>query len=266
MPSEKRQRQKERLYASQQANVAAERRAAQRRRVIAGVGALALVAAVVFLVSRAQDDKTRAQDDKTDVATKGNKEAKAGAKIPISADCPKADGSSPKKTTFTKAPGNCIDVSKTYTAQVKTTKGDFTITFDPKRAPKTVNNFVVLARHHFYDGIKFHRIIPGFVVQGGDPKGNGSGGPGYQFADELPKQGDYKIGSLAMANSGPNTNGSQFFVITGPQGVSLPPQYSLFGQVTAGMDVVKAIEKIGSPGEGTPKEEVKMQTVTITEK
>ena len=114
-------------------------------------------------------------------------------------------------------------------------------------APKTVNNFVVLARYHYYDGIVFHRIIPGFVLQGGDPQGDGRGGPGYRFEDELPPAGRYEVGSLAMANAGPDTNGSQFFVISGPDGVRLPPQYSLFGKVVKGLDVVADIESVGTP-------------------
>jgi cyclophilin family peptidyl-prolyl cis-trans isomerase len=162
----------------------------------------------------------------------------------------------------------CIDPSKAYTATMQTSQGGpITIAFDPKQAPKTVNNFVFLARYHFYDGLTFHRIVPDFVIQGGDPQGNGSGGPGYKFADELPKAGQYKIGSLAMANSGANTNGSQFFIITGQQGVQLPPQYSLFGQVTSGMDIVNKIAALAVPGaaNGEPKEKVTMDSVTIQE-
>ena len=116
----------------------------------------------------------------------------------------------------------------------------------PELAPKTVNSFVFLARNGYYDGLNFHRIIPGFVLQGGCPEGSGRGGPGYQFEDELPAPGRYEIGSLAMANAGPNTNGSQFFIISGQDGVRLPPQYSLFGQVISGLDVVAAIEATGS--------------------
>src|SRR5262245_1712835 len=138
----------------------------------------------------------------------------------------------------------CIDPAKRYTASVVTSKGTMTIALDPIAAPQTVNNFVFLARYHYFDGVVFHRIIPGFVLQGGDPKGTGTGGPGYRFADELPAPGRYELGSLAMANAGPNTNGSQFFVISGPAGVGLPPHYSLFGKVVAGLDVVAAIDAI----------------------
>jgi cyclophilin family peptidyl-prolyl cis-trans isomerase len=139
-----------------------------------------------------------------------------------------------------------------------------TIVLDAVGAPKTVNNFVFLARWHYYDGIVFHRIIPGFMLQGGDPEGSGRGGPGYRFDDELPAPGRYEIGSLAMANAGPDTNGSQFFIVSGPDGTSLPPSYSLFGKVVGGLDVVKAIESVGSRS-GAPSEEVVIESVTVTE-
>ena len=182
----------------------------------------------------------------------------------MTTECPAPDGSSPKRQSFDGPPPMCIDPAKRYTAEMVTNKGTIRIALDPVSAPKTVNNFVVLARYHYYDGIVFHRVIPGFVLQGGDPKGTGTGGPGYKFEDELPKAGRYELGSLAMANAGPNTNGSQFFVISGPQGVRLPPNYSLFGKAVSGLDVVAAIDSIGTQS-GTPKERVVIQSVTITE-
>jgi cyclophilin family peptidyl-prolyl cis-trans isomerase len=178
--------------------------------------------------------------------------------------CPAADGSSPQQREFDGPPPMCIDPAKRYTATMVTSKGTLTIALDPIAAPVTVNSFVFLARYHFFDGIVFHRIIPGFVLQGGDPTGTGRGGPGYRFADELPQPGRYEVGSLAMANAGPNTNGSQFFVISGPAGVRLPPQYALFGKVVAGLDVVTAIDAIGTSS-GTPKESVTIESVTISE-
>ncbi|MGH9223318.1 MAG: peptidylprolyl isomerase [Acidimicrobiales bacterium] len=183
----------------------------------------------------------------------------------MATDCPAADGSSLKKQRFNGPPPMCIDIDKRYTATMDTSHGTMTIALDPAAAPKTVNNFVVLARYHYFDGIVFHRIIPGFVLQGGDPEGNGRGGPGYRFEDELPRPGRYEVGSLAMANAGPNTNGSQFFVISGPAGVRLPPQYSHFGKVVSGLDVVAKIDAVGSPGAGTPKEKVTINSVTIEE-
>jgi cyclophilin family peptidyl-prolyl cis-trans isomerase len=158
----------------------------------------------------------------------------------------------------------CIDPSKRYSALMHTTKGDITFALDAVNAPLTVNNFVFLARYHYYDDVIFHRIIPGFVVQGGDPTGTGTGGPGYRFDDELPQPGRYEIGSLAMANAGPNTNGSQFFIISGSQGVQLPPLYSLFGKAVAGLDVVAALEAVGS-GSGRPAEQVAITSLEITE-
>ncbi len=178
--------------------------------------------------------------------------------------CPAADGSSPTTQRFDEPPPMCIDPEKRYSAEMVTSKGTLRIALDAVAAPKTVNNFVVLARYHYFDGIVFHRIIPGFVLQGGDPEGSGRGGPGYRFEDELPQAGRYQLGSLAMANAGPNTNGSQFFVISGPDGVRLPPQYSLFGQVIDGLDVVTTIDALGS-GSGKPKERVSIDSVTVTE-
>ena len=179
-------------------------------------------------------------------------------------EIPAADGSSPKTQRFDGPPPMVIDPAKRYTAEMVTSKGTMTIALDPIAAPKTVNNFVFLARYHYFEGITFHRVIPGFVLQGGDPEGTGRGGPGYRFEDELPKPGRYEIGSLAMANAGPDTNGSQFFVISGPDGAALPPSYSLFGKVVKGLEVIPAIEGIGSRS-GTPSEKVTIESVTITE-
>ena len=177
---------------------------------------------------------------------------------------PAVDGSSPKTQRFDGPPPLIIDPAKRYTADVVTTKGTMVIALDAAAAPATVNNFVFLARWHYYDGIVFHRIIPGFMLQGGDPEGSGRGGPGYRFDDELPAPGRYEIGSLAMANAGPNTNGSQFFIVSGPDGTSLPPSYSLFGKVVGGLDVVKAIESVGSRS-GAPSEQVVIESVAVTE-
>lgn len=158
----------------------------------------------------------------------------------------------------------CIDPERRYSATMETSKGTLKISLDSLSAPKTVNNFVFLARYHYFDGVVFHRIIPGFVLQGGDPTGTGRGGPGYSFEDELPKPGRYELGSVAMANAGPNTNGSQFFIISGPDGMRLPPQYSLFGKVVSGLDVVAAIDQVGTRS-GAPTETVTIESVTISE-
>ena len=162
-------------------------------------------------------------------------------------------------------PEMTIDPSHRYTAEMATSHGAMTIALDPAAAPKTVNSFVFLARHGFYDGVVFHRVIPGFVLQGGDPTGTGTGGPGYRFEDELPASGRYEIGSLAMANAGPNTNGSQFFVISGPDGVRLPPQYSLFGKVVKGLDIVEQMQSVPTGAGDKPKEPLVIESVTISE-
>jgi cyclophilin family peptidyl-prolyl cis-trans isomerase len=157
-----------------------------------------------------------------------------------------------------------IDPAKRYTATMETSMGTLVIALDPIKAPKTVNSFVFLALNHYFDGIIFHRIIKGFVCQGGDPTGTGRGGPGYRFEDELPKAGEYQIGSFAMANAGPNTNGSQFFIISGPDGCRLPPAYALFGQVVKGLEVVEAMQSVPTAPGDRPKTDVVINSVTIT--
>ena len=193
-----------------------------------------------------------------------------GATLTGDTPCPAADGSSPRTITFAKAPPSCIDATKTYTAEVTTNKGAYTIDLNAGAAPVTVNNFVVLARYHYFDNTICHRVIPAFAVQCGDPTGTGSGGPGYSFADELPATGSYKVGSIAMANSGKDTNGSQFFIITGDNGVALAANYSLFGQVTDGLDTtVKSLDALGNPDQAAngvpPLEQIIVQSVIITE-
>jgi cyclophilin family peptidyl-prolyl cis-trans isomerase len=177
---------------------------------------------------------------------------------------PPLDGSAPKKQQFDSPPEMGIDPSKRYTATMETSMGTLVIALDPLKAPKTVNSFVFLALHHYFDGIIFHRIINGFVCQGGDPTGTGRGGPGYRFEDELPKPGQYQVGSVAMANAGPNTNGSQFFLISGSDGVRLPPQYALFGQIVKGLDVLDAMQKVPTGGGDRPKTDVVINSVTIS--
>jgi cyclophilin family peptidyl-prolyl cis-trans isomerase len=166
-----------------------------------------------------------------------------------------------------------IDTSKTYTATVVTDVGTFVITLDAKESPIAVNSFVFLVEHKFYNCVIFHRVIPGFVVQGGDPTGTGDGGPGYSYTEEGPPTASpqYPLGSVAMANSNnpathdPTTNGSQFFVVTGTSGESLPNDYVLFGQVTSGMSVVDKINDDGSTSGVPPTVTHRMLTVTISE-
>ncbi len=182
----------------------------------------------------------------------------------MSTPFPPLDGSAPKQQKFAEAPEMGIDPTKRYTATMETSMGTLVIALDPIAAPRTVNNFVYLAAQHYYDGVIFHRIISGFMCQGGDPDGSGRGGPGYKFGDELPKPGKYQIGSLAMANAGPNTNGSQFFIVSGPSGCGLPPLYSLFGQVVKGLDIVEMMQNVPTGPGDRPKTDVVIKSVAIT--
>ena len=177
---------------------------------------------------------------------------------------PVLDGSTQQTQKFSDVPEMGIDPNKRYTATMETSMGTLVIALDAVKAPKKVNNFVFLAGYKYYDGIIFHRIISGFVCQGGDPTGTGRGGPGYRFDDELPKPGQYQVGSLAMANAGPNTNGSQFFLISGQSGVQLPPQYALFGQVVKGLEIVDAMQKVETERNDRPQTDVVINSVTIT--
>jgi cyclophilin family peptidyl-prolyl cis-trans isomerase len=147
-----------------------------------------------------------------------------------------------------------IDPNTMYEVTFDTTRGTIVADLDPRLAPNTVNNFVVQARNGFYDGLTFHRVVPEFVIQGGDPEGSGRGGPGYKFADE-PVKGEYTAGALAMANSGPDTNGAQFFIGIDDCRRKLAPSYNLFGHVTSGLDVAKSVQ-VGDV----------MTTVTVAER
>jgi cyclophilin family peptidyl-prolyl cis-trans isomerase len=273
VPTDKRARQK---AARRKKRAAEVRRVRLRRRLrtgtFFGVGAavvlvIALAGAGVFSGSSAPPTKHLTKDERLQDAA--NRAARA-------AGCP----ASPKtavhrKLHWSTAPALTIDTSKTYTATVKTTVGSFVITLDAKAAPHTVNNFVFLAQKGFYNCNIFHRVVPGFMDQTGDPTGTGSGSPGYQFANEnVPTS--YAAGDVAMANSGgTDTNGSQFFILV-PGGtktldsdLSKGDKYSLFGTVTSGMSVVKKINAEGNPSATTngvpPVVTQRILTVTINE-
>ena len=166
-------------------------------------------------------------------------------------------------TQYSAPPEMTIDLSKTYTAKLATSAGDITIEFTAADAPQTVNNFVFLAGDGFYDGVIFHRVIDGFMIQGGDPTGTGTGGPGYRFRDEFHSKTSYGRGTVAMANSGPNTNGSQFFICHKDAG--LPNAYTIFGTVTDGMDVVDAIATAPTGAQDRPTDPVTINSIEITE-
>jgi cyclophilin family peptidyl-prolyl cis-trans isomerase len=223
---------------------------------------LAIVVAIPFLFGDDDDDATTSTDSSTTLVP-----TTTLAPTP----CPPATGVTEPVREFTAPFEMCIDTAKTYTAVLTTNKGVLRVTLDDEAAPIAVNNFVNLARSKYFDGTTCHRIIVDFVAQCGDPTGTGSGGPGFRFEDELPEAGAYQVGSLAMANSGPNTNGSQFFIVTGEDGVNgLQPLYTLFGQVEPGQDdVIAALNAAGNPDPGAngvpPREDVTLESVTITE-
>jgi cyclophilin family peptidyl-prolyl cis-trans isomerase len=256
----KRSRQKDgssRVEAAQ-----AERRKADRQRRLILVGgtvtaAIVLIALVLLIVVHQTSDSTEA----TDTTVRPTTAADYGK-----GPCPRGDGSSPRTTAFTSAPKLCIDPAGHYSATFDTSVGEFIVSLDAARAPVTVNNFVVLAESHFYDGTFFQRAIPDYLIQGGDQTGDtpNKGNPGYHIADELPHSvSDYLPGAMAMASDRPNTGGSQFIVWVGPTKLS-SAKYPLFGRVTSGMSVVKNIAAGGSAS-GVPAAPVKISSVTIGE-
>ncbi len=276
MGTEKRARQKE-LHRSRldAARAAEQRRQRTARFVRFGIIALVAVGLVVVVSLVTGDDDGEVTDTTTTtVATSDQPVAAelkgpgAGSSILGDTPCPAADGTSARTTTFENPPPMCIDPSKTYTATFETSEGTFVATLDAEAAPQTVNNFVVLARYHFYDGIPFHRIVPDFVIQAGDPSDvpDGTGGPGYAIEEEPPADQKYEKYDLAMAKTqAPRSTGSQFFVVTGdPAALDASPTYSLFGRVTEGTDVVDALGAKEVAGDA-PTEQINIVKVTITE-
>ena len=259
----------------------ARKQKSRKRALQLGIGIPALIAVaylLVFLLGGNNDNKTVVGASSTDVSSDlGSSTTAAGAAVSTTIGtppstiaggaypCPPADGSAERVASFPAAPPTCIDPAKKYSAEVVTNVGTFVIDLDATKAPITVNNFVYLARYNFYNGTTCHRVVPNYIAQCGDPQGNGSGGPGYTIKDELPAAGQYTLGAVAMANAGPNTNGSQFFVVTGDAS-ALPPNYTLFGHVTDGLDTtVSAINALGVSDGVPPSSPIDIQSVTITE-
>ena len=278
MPSDKRARQR----AAREARLAAEAQRQKRRKQIRNGIIVVVVAGViigiVFLVSGGNNNKNVAAQSKVGTtttsspakATDARLQAQANA-VAVKAGCPASTKTRVNTQTYPSAPAMAIDTSKTYTATVKTTTGTFDIALDAKSAPTTVNNFVFLADKGYYHCVIFHRVIPQFMDQTGDPTGTGEGGPGYTIKDENPPKAasatdQYPLGSVAMANTGaPNSGGSQFFVVAGPEGESLPNSYALFGSVTSGMNVVDTINQQGSAQGVPPDVTQRILSVTIND-
>ncbi len=179
-------------------------------------------------------------------------------------ECQDVEAPPPKNDKF-KKPEQVLEQGEPASATVETSCGSFVIALDTENSPETANSFAFLAEQGFYDGTIFHRIAPGFVIQGGDPEGTGSGGPGYTVTEAPPQDTTYSNGLVAMAKTAvepPGASGSQFFVVTAPADAGLPPDYAVLGEVTEGDDVVKAIGKLGDPTE-QPTQVVTIDSVTI---
>lgn len=210
------------------------------RAAIASTGAFVFAAGVVACSSSTSSSPSQSPTAASPTAT---------GMVPF-ADCKTATFGEPlapldppsNPQVYTAPPPMTIDQSKLYEATISTAKGNIVLCLQPELAPQSVNNFVTLSRNKFYDGLTFHRVVPDFVIQGGDPQGVGSGGPGYEFPDEPVRQ-QYVDGAVAMANSGPNTNGSQFFIDISDNTTKLQPLYNLFGKTSSGLDVAKKIQK-----------------------
>jgi peptidyl-prolyl cis-trans isomerase B (cyclophilin B) len=194
----------------------------------------------------------------------GDSSSTATTSTSAAGGCADVRAPAPKKEKF-KRPERVLKKGEPAAAKVETSCGDFTITLDTKDSPKTANSFAFLAEKGFYDGTIFHRIAPGFVIQGGDPTGTGSGGPGYTITEPPPQDTTYKRNLVAMAKTAvepPGASGSQFFVVTAPADAGLPPDYAVLGEVTDGQDVVAAIGKLGDASE-KPTQVVTVDKVTI---
>ena len=187
--------------------------------------------------------------------------------IPLETTTSSTIGEQMSDKIYDSQPTMQIDLSKSYTAVIKTNLGDMTVEFFTEDAPNTVNNFISLSKDGYYDNVIFHRVISGFMIQGGDPSGTGHGDygkfPGYEFEDELDNQRPYEKGILAMANRGPNTNGSQFFIMH--VDYPLPYSYTIFGQVVDGFDVIDKIASVETDSADKPTTDVVISTVKVTE-
>jgi cyclophilin family peptidyl-prolyl cis-trans isomerase len=234
------------------------------KRSVSGLVVAGIVVLLVVLLSDKAPSKTAASTSTSTTTTLVTPSTSTTTTVPVANGlvtvstptkpvCPPVGGTAKRYTSFTTAPPTCIDTAATYEATIKTDVGSFTVKFDTQTSTEAVNNFIFLARNHFYDSTIFQRVIPNFMDQGGDPTGTGTGGPGYSWTGNTPnssctaKADCYPIGSVAMANSGAtSSNGSQFFIVTGTEGEQLPASYTLFGQVISGMSVVQKINADGN--------------------
>lgn len=277
MPSRSRQRQLAKLAQRRQQ----ERRRQRRQRILAGVVAAVVVlgggafAAVAFLGGGSSSPAAKRSSSPSPSPTTSASGGPAGAIACGGTKPPTADTVKQFNNKYSKPPPMTIDTSKTYVMTMETSCGTIRLELDPKTAPHTVNSLVFLAKQGFFDGSTFHRVVPGFVIQGGDPTGTGTGGPGYTVVDPPPKNAQYPVGTLAMAKTGSEpagTSGSQFFIVTDAAAQqSLAPggqgQYAIAGHVVGSMDAVTKISKVavGGPSGDTPQQTIYIVKVTVSE-
>ena len=227
---------------------------------------LLLVAALMAAGCGGSDNKTTSTAAKPKAATAAQQQATTTSSTQ-KAECQKVIAPKPKPAGNLQKPALKLDPSKSYTATVETSCGTFDIALDVKQDPKTAASFDSLAGKGFYDDTTFHRVIQGFVIQGGDPEGNGQGGPGYKVVEPPPKNTKYTSGVVAMAKTeieDPGTSGSQFFVVAGPD-AQLPPDYAVLGKVTSGMDVVSTIDAVPTGPNDMPLDPVVINKITVKE-
>ncbi|MDQ1565456.1 MAG: hypothetical protein QOF96_336 [Actinomycetota bacterium] len=272
MPDPKRERQRQNRDAARAAQLEAARQQKKKQTTVrAVVGAVLVVGLALLATFLLKGDKKSsvATKDTTTTSAAASATSATGATTTTIANPALAaiqcndtkPPDNPNRPTFTAEPPMTIDAAKKYTATIDTSCGKISVDLDAKAAPHSVNSFVFLADKKFYDGLTWHRVVKDVVIQGGDPKGDGSGGPGYTIAEEPPTDG-YKLGSLAMAKtSAAHSTGSQFFVVTGQGGTSLPNQYSRFGMVTGGLDVAQKIESFNN-GDGPPTRPLYIFSIT----
>jgi peptidyl-prolyl cis-trans isomerase B (cyclophilin B) len=221
-----------------------------------------LLCALALVLAACGDDDDDSSAQQKDSSAPTNEEQQG--------PCKDVEQPAPRDGGGEKKPQKPLDASKVYDVELQTSCGSFTIRLDQKTSPNAAASFAALARAGFFDDTIFHRIVPGFVIQGGDPTASGTGGPGYSTRDRVPRNAAYNPGVVAMAKAGnepPGTAGSQFFVVTAA-GAGLTPDYALLGKVTKGMDVVQAIGELGDPasgGAGTPLQSVVIEKATVSE-
>jgi peptidyl-prolyl cis-trans isomerase B (cyclophilin B) len=229
-----------------------------------------LLCALALVMAACGDDDSDSSGADDAAATETQAEDGAGSDVDGGLTCATVEQPEPKPDGGAKRPSAALDPDATYRVVLKTSCGDITVRLDQQTSPRTAASFAGLARAGFFDGTVFHRIVPGFVIQGGDPTATGTGGPGYSTRDVPPQNAAYTKGTVAMAKTGaepPGTAGSQFYIVTAPD-AGLPPEYALLGKVVEGQDVVDAIGQLGDPASGdagTPLQPVVLERATVRE-